>query len=159
MMGAVRHFTPVLVLAALLLLVGCTGGSSTPDPASSSLAPTTGPSPTATPDPDPELIPAGSADDNLPYFDFVNAALLADGNPGGQAVIDNLVAAGFDKSAMQLMADKTPHGAAVDSLQFSVQLADECLIGQIGGSGYASTVGPALQSGGCLVGKTRPIDW
>jgi hypothetical protein len=37
----------------------------------------------------------------------------------------------------------------------------ECLVGQYGpaSGGYHGAVRPALGTGGCLVGETRPIDW
>ncbi|OYC96189.1 hypothetical protein CI089_10920 [Microbacterium sp. Yaish 1] len=79
----------------------------------------------------------------------------------GRAYIDALVAAGFDKSAMQVTADRTSVDDPVDSLQFSVLWAGECLVGQVGPSTPAPTamVLPELPSGGCLIGQTRPIDW
>ena len=48
-----------------------------------------------------------------------------------------------------------------DSVQFAVLFDDECLVGQYGpaSGGYHSAVRPALGTGGCLVGETRPIDW
>ncbi|QLD13136.1 hypothetical protein HW566_00515 [Microbacterium oleivorans] len=79
----------------------------------------------------------------------------------GRAYIDALVAAGFDKGAMQVTADRTSVGDPVDSLQFSVSWQGECLVGQVGPSTPAPTalVLPELDSGGCLVGDTRSIDW
>ena len=43
----------------------------------------------------------------------------------------------------------------------AVLFQGECLIGQYGpaSGGYHSAVRPALGTGGCLVGQTRPIDW
>jgi hypothetical protein len=46
-----------------------------------------------------------------------------------------------------------------DSVLFSVRIGTECLLGQLSGSQYTSSVQAALTSGTCLVGKTRPIDW
>jgi hypothetical protein len=159
-MGAIRRCAfGVLVLIASAPLVGCTDSPTDPSPASTSVGETPSSVPDAEPEVDPELVPEGNADDNLPYFDFVNAAFLADGNPGGRAIIDNLVAAGFDKGAMEVTADRTPLGSDVDSLQFSVLIGDGCLLGQAGAGGYTSSVAPALESGTCLVGKTRAIDW
>ena len=150
--------------AALLLacatLVGCTSAPET-DPAPAASSSTDGPpSPSPVENlPDPELIAGGDAEDNLAYFDFVNSRILSGGNPGGRPIVDNLTAAGFDKSAMQVTADRTPRGSDVDSLQFSVQLGEDCLIGQVDGGGYTSAVLPALESGSCLIGNTRAIDW
>lgn len=159
-MGALRRCAvSALIVLASATLVACTDApaDSAPEPAS-----TTEPSsssPETEPEPDPELIPEGSAQDNLPYFDFVNAKFLADGNPGGRPIIDNLVAAGFDKSAMEVTGDRTPLGSDVDSLQFSVLIGEGCLLGQAGAGGYTSVVAPALESGSCLIGDTRAIDW
>jgi hypothetical protein len=106
------------------------------------------------------LVPDGTAEENLPYFDSINKALFAtEPQANGRAIIDSLVAAGFDKSTMQVTPDTTPTHHNTDSIQFAVQLGSECLIGQAGGGEYTSVAGPALATGGCLVGKTRPIDW
>lgn len=162
-MAAIRRCAAiVLIVLASATLVACTDTPDEPPDRTSvteSSSSTPEPEPVPEPEADPGPVPGGTADDNLPYFDFVNAAFLADGNPGGRPIIDNLVAAGFDKAAMQVTADLTPHGSAVDSVQFSVRIGDECLIGQADDEGYVSTVAPALESGGCLVGKTRAIDW
>ena len=154
-----------LALALGLVLSGCTSG--TPGPTSSPTpsglpaeSPSPGASASADPAPAPSLQPGGSASDNLPYFDSLNKALLA-GNPmpGGRPIVDTLVAAGFDKSMIQVTPDKTAIGRDVDSVQFSVRFGDECLVGQAGPTGYASTVGPTVAGTGCLIGITRTIDW
>lgn len=153
-----------LIVLGATTLVACTG---TPPESPPSETASTPPAPSSSvsaepepePEPDPVLEPEGSAEDNLPYFNFVNSKLLENGNPGGRAIIDNLVSAGFDKSAMEVTADRTPRGVAVDSLQFSVLLGDECLIGQAGAGGYTAILAPALHIGTCLIGKTRAIDW
>ena len=159
--------TLVLALAVALGLVlsGCTSGTPTPtsSPSPSGL-PAESPSPAASasadPAPAPSLQPGVSASDNLPYFDSVNKALLA-GNPmpGGRPIVDNLVAAGFDKSMIQVTPDTTAIGRDVDSMQFSVRFGDECLVGQASPTGYASTDGPTVAGTGCLIGITRTIDW
>lgn len=132
-----------------------------PEPAPSSASASATPKPTPTETPAPTLDPTGSAADNRAYFDAVNRQFLTE-NPttGGRGVIDNLVAAGFDKAAMQLTPDRTVGNRAADSVQFSVRIGDECLLGQFGaGIAYASSIGPALSTGSCLIGSTRPIDW
>jgi hypothetical protein len=117
---------------------------------------------TATPTPTPTLVylPDGTSEQNKPYFDSVNSALIAsNGAVDGKTIVNTLVAAGFDKAAMQLTPDKTTVGAAADSVLFSVHVGDSCLIGQRGPAGYSSSIGPALAGGSCLVGKTRTINW
>lgn len=79
----------------------------------------------------------------------------------GRAYVDALVAAGFDKSAMQVTNDDSTVGNPAESIQFSVRWGDECLVGQVGPAtgNPVSVVLPGLADGACLVGVTRPIDW
>lgn len=158
-MRLARHLLAAVVLTVVTAtLAACTGAQAEPSQAPAPAA-TQSPPVSAEPAPDPVLVPEGSAHDNLPYFDFVNSAFLSNGNPGGQPIIDNLVTAGFDKTAMEVTADRTPLGSEVDSLQFSVRIGEDCLLGQAGAGGYTATVASALESGRCLVGNTRAIDW
>ena len=87
--------------------------------------------------------------------------VAANASAGGRDFIDALVAAGFDKSQMEVTADRTTVDLQADSVQFAVLFGGECLVGQYGpaSGGYHSAVRPALGTGGCLVGETRPIDW
>ncbi|GAB3404873.1 hypothetical protein GCM10027515_17480 [Schumannella luteola] len=138
---------------AVLLLTGCTPStpqpSTSPKPSSSSSAPAA-----------PKLDPTGDADDNKAYFDSVNEKLVAAGGDlGGRTFIDTLVKAGFDKAAMEVTADTTAVGLKADNIQFSVKLGTTCLIGQYGNIGYHSTTALAMDTGKCLIGATRPIDW
>jgi len=153
----------VATLAAVLS--GCTSpGAAGPAPASTETAsPTPSDEPTEapeTPRPEPTLDTNGSALQNLDYFDAVNERLLEEQeSPDGRAFIDNLIAAGFDREAMEVTPDRTAVDLEADNIQFSVRIGDECLLGQFGNTGYVSVVGDALTNGKCLVGKTRPIDW
>ncbi len=143
----------VAALAALAL-VGCVEA---PEPAPvPTTAPTGGPAePSA-----PELDLEGTASQNREYFDLVNADLIAAGGTlDGRAFIDGLVAAGFPKSDMEVTSDVTAINGAADNIQFAVRLNGGCLIGQYGNIGYASTSAPLLDTGRCLVGQTRVIDW
>ena len=147
--------------ACLVLGLGLAGCSAAPvDRPAPTESVTASPTPTeAAP---PALVPEGTAAENLPYFDSViTAALAADPNVAGRGYIDALVAAGFDKTTMEVTMDTTTKGEPADSIQFSVNIAGECLIGQNGPStgGYHSVVAPLLATGTCLVGATRQIDW
>lgn len=108
------------------------------------------------------LVPDGTADDNLPLFAAVTAAVWASPESvSGRAYVDALTAAGFDKAAMQVTADTSTVGNPAESILFSVRWDDECLVGQVGpaiGEPVAVVV-PVLAEGACLVGQTRPIDW
>ncbi|WP_245982274.1 DUF6993 domain-containing protein [Mycetocola tolaasinivorans] len=146
-----------LILAALTL-AGCTA-TSAPGPSAS--APATAAA-SDTPAPPATLLPDGTAQDNLPFFDQTNRATVA-ANPDalGKDFIDGLVAAGFDKATMQVSEDKTTLGKPVDAIEFAVLWKDSCLLGQFGPTvgGYHSSVQPKLEAGGCLIGKTRAINW
>lgn len=121
------------------------------------------PTPDSTVPAEPELVPDGTAEDNLPVFTRVSEGIWAtDQRVSGRAYIDALTAAGFDRAAMQVTQDLSTVGNTAESLQFSVRWGeDECLIGQVGPSTgqVVTAVMPQLAEGRCLVGTTRPIDW
>ena len=150
---------------AALGLTACSGPQTeaSPQPSMSSAAPSSSSaSPSPTEPPSPVLVPEGTAEDNLPVFTTVTAAVWATPEQvSGRAYIDALVAAGFDKSAMQVTPDQSTIGNAAESIQFSVRWGDECLVGQVGPATGApvTVVVPALAEGTCLIGATRPIDW
>jgi hypothetical protein len=152
----------VAILA--VVLAGCTGA---PVPPATSASPTStasaSPTPTSAPPRAPVLVPDGSALDNLPLFAAVTAKVWAGADrTAGRAYIDALVAAGFEKSAMQVTRDTSTVGNPAESIQFSVRWKDgQCLVGQVGpATGNPVTeVLPGLGDGRCLLGDTRPIDW
>lgn len=159
--------TAVLALAGTAIIVGLTGCAASVPEATPEPTPRPTPAPQsepATPAPEaaPTLRPELSADENLAYFDSVALAVVAaNGAAGGRDFIDALVSAGFDKSQMQVTADRTTVDLQADSVQFAVLFQGECLVGQYGpaSGGYHGAVRPPLGAGGCLVGQTRPIDW
>ena len=93
------------------------------------------------------------------FDEAVSALLATNADPGGRAVIDALVAAGLAKAAMELTPDTTAIGLDADSIQFSVRVGEECVVGQSGNVGYHSAILPVLDTGKCLVGATRAINW
>ncbi len=139
------------------VLAGCA-----PEPAATP-TPTVTTTADPTPSAAPALVPDGSAEDNLPVFTAVAERVWGTEQRGeGRAYVDGLVAAGFDRDAMQLTPDQSTVGNPAESIQFSVRWGEEeCLIGQVGPSTGAvvTTVMPQLAGGRCLVGATRPIDW
>lgn len=98
----------------------------------------------------------------MPSFDAAVAQVWAGTNPvSSLAYIDALVAAGFDKAAMQATNDISTVGYAAESIQFSVRWGDaDCLIGQVGpstGDQPVTAIMPQLADGRCLVGETMPL--
>lgn len=139
-----------------MVVTGCTQPTAVPSVTPSPTPTTTEAAPAA-----PTLLPEGTAGENLPFFDAVNAATLA-ANPaaGGQAIIDGLVAAGFPKAEMEVSSDTTSIGEPADSIQFAIRWQGQCILGQNGpATGYHSSVVPLLDTGRCLIGATRAIDW
>ena len=157
---SLRAARVILTVALVGVLTACSPGAPEATP-----TPTDGaPSPSATPTTpaEPTLVPDGTADDNLPLFSSVTAAVWAtDARVTGRAYIDALTAAGFDKAAMQVTQDQSTVGNPAESIQFSVHWNDQCLIGQVGPAtgDPVTVVVPVLAEGTCLVGQTRPIDW
>lgn len=145
-------------IAVAVFATGCTGQTQ-PMPTASTLPATVAPS--ATPDV-ARARPSLSAEENLITFNDVNTdVVVAKPNAKGRDFIDALVAAGFDKAQMQLTVDKNTVGGDADSVTWSVEFNGKCLLGQYGpaSGGYHGIVMPVLESGGCLIGNTRPIDW
>lgn len=149
-----------MIVASLLIIVsGCSAVPAAPKAPTSPSATRT---PTPTPTPPPVFDPAGDAKTNLPFFDHVALGVLAaNADAGGADFINALTAGGFDKTQMQVTPDRTAVDLVADSIQFSVRINDDCLIGQNGPAtqGYHSMVAPILATGMCLVGTTRQIDW
>lgn len=151
-------------LATVVALAGCTGTGAEPAPTPVSTTAHDVPTPTPAPkDAAPTLMREGSATDNLPFFSAIVAQVWAtEQKTQGRAYVDALVAAGFDKAAMQVTQDRSTVDNPAEALQFSVLWRGECLVGQAGPdmSAPVATVLQAVQGGTvCLIGETRVIDW
>lgn len=121
------------------------------------------PAPTAPATP-ATLVPGGSAEENLPFFQQTLLTYAGGTSPvEGQPVVDALVAAGFDRAAMQVSFDRSRTDLVADNIFVSVRMADQCLLGQIvtGDRSLVAEVAPALgpDKSICIIGTTRPIDW
>ena len=108
-------------------------------------------------------MPDGTAADNLAIFtEIVQQVWASPDQVAGRAYIDALVATGFDKSAMQVTPDQTTVGNPAETIQFSVRIGEECLLGQVGpatGEPVTAVADAVLGGTACLIGNTRPIDW
>jgi len=145
-------------LSAAIALAGCTAPAD-PGPSATAAAPTASAGPeSAAP---VALVPGGTAEENLPFFDqVVRSTVGADPETPGRTVVDALVAAGFSKESMQLTADETSVGLAADSVQVSVKMTDACLVGQYGpkSDGVRTVVVAPIATGACLIGRTAALD-
>ena len=162
-MGAARNgLTLAMVVAVSATLAACAPSrdDTTPMPVptvTTSASPSA--KPTSEPNPDPTMLPGGTALANHAYFDFVNRRLLAvNANPSDEAIVKNLVDAGFPKADLEITSDKTyPLGLVADSIEFAVRTSDGCLLGHFKAGDYHSIVGPPVNGDRCLIGKTEPL--
>ncbi|OOB90769.1 hypothetical protein B0T42_09850 [Rathayibacter sp. VKM Ac-2630] len=154
-------------LAALLagpvlaagLLAGCTAPAAPETTASSPAAEPTAGAPAAPAE--AALVPGGSADENLPYFEqVISGVVAADAEAPGLSVVDALVAGGFPRESMQLTADETSIGLDADTVLVSVKVGESCLLGQYGAKsdGVHAVVAAPIATGACLVGRTVPLE-
>ncbi|WP_292880452.1 hypothetical protein [Microbacterium sp.] len=155
---------PLVTAGALLLaltLAACAPAGSARPSASSGPSGTGGASAPTTAAPAPQLVPGGTADENLPLFRAVTERVWgSEQRESGRAYIDALAAAGFDRGAMQVTEDRSTVDNPAESIQFSVRWGDaSCLVGQVGPStgDPVTAVLPQLDGGACLVGKTAPV--
>jgi hypothetical protein len=160
--GILRRSAVAAVGATVLAmtLAACTSGQG---PAPSSAVPTSAAA-TTTPTAAPAFVPGGTAAANLAFFDYVNnqtisTATAQNQTPDGVAFTSALRTGGFAVADMQVTPDITTVGVKADSIQFSVAMSGQCLIGQYGFGQYHSLIAPVLGTGKCLIGETRAIDW
>lgn len=118
----------------------------------------------AVPEAPPELIPGGTAEENLPYFtEVIRGYAAGEGAVNGEPIVNAVAESGFDRSAMQVSFDATKTGLEADNIFVSVRVDDACLIGQITAPDrdFATSVEPAVgpDRNICLIGETRVIDW
>lgn len=144
-------------IALLAALTGCTTPHARPSSSPSHAEST---STALVPDVVPTPNPKGTAQQNQAYFDYVNNRTIAKAkNPTAEQFVAGLAAGGFDKTDMQMTADRTTVDLTPGSVQFSVLVDHGCLIGQFGQDigGYHSVVAPVLHTGKCLIGDTVPV--
>lgn len=145
-------------LSTVIALAGCTAPAD-PGPSATAAAPTAS---AGTESAAPvALVPGGTAEENLPFFEQVVRSTVGDDpETPGRSVVDALVAAGFSKESMQLTADETSVGLAADSVQVSVKMPDACLVGQYGpkSDGVRAVVVAPIATGACLIGRTAALD-
>lgn len=156
-----RRVVAVCAAAVLLPTLAMVTGCAVPDAGDAQTVPE---APVEAPQSMPELMPEGSAEENLEYFTWVLESFAGGVEPvAGRAVVDAVVAGGFDRSAMQVSFDRTQTDLPADNIFVSVRVGDACLLGQVTTTDRAvatmtaQTLGP--EGDICLIGVTRPIDW
>ncbi|WP_025133654.1 hypothetical protein [Leucobacter sp. PH1c] len=110
----------------------------------------------------PELVPGGTAEENLPYFTEVLRTYTAGEGPvQGAPIVQAVTDAGFDPALMQVSFDRTKTNLDADNIFVSVRAGAECLIGQVVAAdrSFVAVTEPAVgpQQDICLIGTTAPI--
>lgn len=176
-----------VALVAALALVGCASLDPQPSPPAT-VAPSTADSPPATSEPAaPESAPApsssepassgtgapattapataapadgGSADGGSadPELDAFRAALDGHSPSDPDALVADVVAAGFARSAIERTEERDSLGRPVTFLEIAVLLGDTCLVGQVGDGEPLALRAAALGGGRCLVGDVIALD-
>jgi hypothetical protein len=146
------------------LAVGVLAGCVQNIPASSTPLPVPTPSGTSSASAIPVYNPAGTASDNLAYFNSVGNELFTStqasaASSQGETIVNWFVSHGFNKKNMEVTPDKTSIGLAAWNIDFSVRFGKTCILGQAGNVGFQSATVPVLATGKCLIGATRTIDW
>ena len=163
--------TRILTLAAIAIAVGVAAvGAGAAVTIINNNAPAGVHSPTtrAKPSPAPtptrvaltRFAPTAPVEENFALFNSTaTTTIAATPNPGGNNFVAALVAVGFDKSQMQLTADRTSANLVAPSILFSVKVGGSCFIGQFTPStrAYDSQTVQPISTGACLIGGTAPI--
>jgi hypothetical protein len=107
----------------------------------------------------PEFIDGGSAEDNLPYIDYVlTQAGAGTGLFSSRDAVAALENAGFDRANMEVTSDRTALELAAESITIAVIIDGECALGQWSSGWYVSSVTTLLGTGTCLLGDTLSLD-
>ncbi|WP_442892926.1 DUF6993 domain-containing protein [Arthrobacter sp. USHLN218] len=72
--------------------------------------------------------------------------------PTSDQMVAALATAGLKKSEVEVSADITPTGLAVDAIEAAAPVDDNCIVGQVRDGKVAISVLPVLDSGKCFVG-------
>lgn len=135
---------PLAAVAAVVAVLGTT--ACTADAAPRAQASAVAAAPTAT-----------RGDAALSRFAEVATAVARKQDPpGGMDFIRALEAAGWDRSVLQVTADRTSVGLRVPAVQFAAEDGGSCLIGQYGDAGLQVLRADPVD-GACLIGETRPL--
>lgn len=155
-----------MLVAALVLVTGCTAtpgppttpvGSAAPGAssgASSPVSPGASASASAAEGPSNTADPAVAATTSTVESTLKN---LVAGNPkpDREALRAALVSAGIPQENIEVSVSRTPTGLDVDAMEAATLAGKSCVMGQIRDGGVVVTVLPVLSTGKCFVGDAR----
>ncbi|WP_264668432.1 DUF6993 domain-containing protein [Arthrobacter sp. VKM Ac-2550] len=73
--------------------------------------------------------------------------------PNESQMLKAMTAAGFAEDDIEVSADITPTGLAVDAIEAAAPVDEQCIIGQVREGEVAMSVLPVLPGGNCFVGN------
>jgi hypothetical protein len=73
--------------------------------------------------------------------------------PNESQMLKAMTDAGFVEAEIEVSADITPTGLAVDAIEAAAPVDEQCIIGQVREGEVAMSVLPVLPGGNCFVGK------
>lgn len=73
--------------------------------------------------------------------------------PNESQMLEAMIDAGFAESEIEVSADMTPTGLAVDAIEAAAPVDEQCIIGQVREGEVAMSVLPVLPGGNCFVGN------
>jgi hypothetical protein len=93
--------------------------------------------------------------ENVDLFNRTAADVAGSGSPTGVDFTNALAAVGFDKSQMQITADRTTIDAVAPAIVFAAKVDSKCLLGQYTPSSheYEHQVVDPISTGSCLIGE------
>lgn len=114
--------------------------------------------PVAGEEPDPLVVPSGSANENLDAFKFhLQRSGAGKPEPLVAEIMSALVRAGFDPAMISHTAVETRTGLLPESITVAIEIQDECLLGQFGASWLEVVVAPKVGNV-CIIGESVRLE-
>lgn len=148
----------VTLLVVSLFLVGCSATDSSQQDSVVRLPIESRPEPLVLEEPDPLVVPNGSAGENLEAFRFhLQQSGAGKPEPDVAEITAALVEAGFDPLTITHTLAETRTGLPAESIFVSIEIQEECLLGQFGESWLEVVVAPKVGSV-CIIGDIDRVD-
>lgn len=148
----------IIFCATSLFLVGCSTNQIAQKNVVESDSFQSGPQPLTVEEPDPLVVPTGSASENLDAFRFhLQRSGAGKPEPVMSEITSALVSAGFDPSMITHTSAETRTGLPAESIVVSIEIQEECLLGQFGESWLEVVVAPKVGNV-CIIGDTDRVE-
>ena len=148
----------VTLLVLSLFLVGCSTTDTSQQDSVVRLPIESQPEPLVLDETDPLVVPNGSAGENLDAFRFhLQQSGAGKPAPDVAEITAALIEAGFDPSTITHTMENTRTGLPAESIFVSIEIQEECLLGQFGESWLEVVVAPKVGNV-CIIGDTDRVE-